>query len=65
MWLANQVRHRLDRNRLKGVLADQMNSIIKHSSNEFQEIATVFRGIITSYLLWLLSSQRNYGIFSV
>lgn len=57
--------HRLDRNRLKGVLGDQMNAILSAAGMNFRKLLRYLEEFLRLIYCWLLSRQRICGILAV
>lgn len=60
--------HRLDRNRLKGVLGDQMNAILSAAGMNFRKLLRYLEKLLRLIYFWLLSGlsgQRVCGIFAL
>lgn len=57
--------HRLDRNRLKGVLGDQMNAILSAAGMNFRKLLRYLEEFLRLLYCWLLSGQRICGILAV
>lgn len=57
--------HRLDRNRLKGVLGDQMNAILSAAGMNFRKLLRYLEEFLRLIYCWLLSGQKICGILAV
>jgi IS5 family transposase len=57
--------HRLDRNRLKGVLGDQMNAILSAAGMNFRKLLQYLEEFLRLLYCWLLSGQRICRILTV
>ena len=51
--------HRLDRNRLKGEQADELNAILRTAGMNFRKLLRWLPALLRLFYCWLLSFQRT------